>query len=756
MKVTIFKDIFTQTEPLFQDVVVAINWIKNGDSKELVERIRVEENKEKRNIFKKQLPSICFSGRFSQRKANFLLEHSGLICLDIDDLDKEKISTFKEKISKDEYCYSVFVSPSGNGLKVIIKIPANKSMHKPCFLALEEYFKKSFDLEIDKSGKDVGRVCFASYDPDIYYNEDSETWDSIIEEKKIEKTVTEVDKIIEILQKWMDKTEIYQKGGRNKYLTKFIHALHRYGVDKNKVQGYCRYKFSDFPENELNSTIESIYRGNDFGSQSFTEEELKGVKTAVPIEKNSKSVVDFWIINDKGKVTIDSKQFLRFIEANGFGVFRYKSDPNKTYFVQSKNMIVDFVGVKDIKDCVLDYVLENAPEPIFDELQNKNRYFEGTYLNALQEIKVEQIKDKKDSMYFFFDNFYYEVTKEKISKKSYPSLEGKHIWKSQICKKKIEKLVEIKESDFNNFVLRASTNSDNWEGNNKIDRYKSVITSLGYGMHTFKKFSEAKLVYYCDDSLGELEGHAEGGTGKNLIQKCLEFARNVVYIDGKDFDKKSQFKFQNVDIETQIVVVDDYEGEIKELFTKVTGHFEIEKKGMTREILPFEESPKLFVSSNTSPKGVSNSYKRRLHTMEISPYYSESKSIQDEFGKDFFSCDWSQREWDELFSFIFYCSQEYLKSGIFNYESLNMEHKQLANNTNWSFVNFIDNNVDKVSGEWYNGDSFYQIYLSDLGTEKDRISKQKFLSFCKTYCKIFKKKYEKRGRYKDDSEIIFL
>ena len=216
----------------------------------------------------------------------------------------------------------------------------------------------------------------------------------------------------------------------------------------------------------------------------------------------------------------------------------------------------------------------------------KNRYFESSYLNALKEIKVEQIRDKKDSSYFFFEGFYYEVSATEIKKKTYPSLEGKHIWKSQICKGTITELVDFKKGDFNQFVFRSVCNNDTA----KIDKYNSAITSLGYGLHTFKKPSLAKLVYACDESFGELDGHAEGGTGKNLFQKCMEYARSVVYVDGKDFDKRDKFKFQNVSEDTQIVIIDDYEGDIKEFFTKITGHFEIEKKGLTKAILPFEKN----------------------------------------------------------------------------------------------------------------------------------------------------------------------
>ena len=73
-------------------------------------------------------------------------------------------------MQQDKYSYSVFTSPSGNGLKVLVKIPKDISNHKNYFLSLEKYYDcKEFDVAC----KDISRVCYESYDPDIYVNEDS-------------------------------------------------------------------------------------------------------------------------------------------------------------------------------------------------------------------------------------------------------------------------------------------------------------------------------------------------------------------------------------------------------------------------------------------------------------------------------------------------------------------------------------------------------------------------------------------------------
>lgn len=287
----------------------------------------------------------------------------------------------------------------------------------------------------------------------------------------------------------------------------------------------------------------------------------------------------FWSINDKGKVDIDPKTLLGFIDTSGFKIYRQSAADKKWFFVAVENMIVRIVDIVDIKKHVLDYVDKHAPLPVYKELQMKNRYFENTFLNALPLIEVEQIRDEADSSYIFFKKCYYQITAKDITKKDYASLKGRHIWEDQISKKEITGIVEYKNHPFTIFVYNAMGGLS--EGGSS-EKFKSCCASLGYLIHTYKKKSLAKLIYTCDEGAGELDGMAMGGTGKNLLLECLKYVRSVAVIDGKDFDKRDKFKFQTITDDTQIISIDDYEGDIKELFTKVTGHFEVEKKGLEK------------------------------------------------------------------------------------------------------------------------------------------------------------------------------
>jgi hypothetical protein len=52
-------------------------------------------------------------------------------------------------------------------------VPADKEKHLGSFLAVKQHVLELTSVEIDESGKDVARLCFVSYYPDLYFNPDA-------------------------------------------------------------------------------------------------------------------------------------------------------------------------------------------------------------------------------------------------------------------------------------------------------------------------------------------------------------------------------------------------------------------------------------------------------------------------------------------------------------------------------------------------------------------------------------------------------
>ena len=133
--------------------------------------LRNINNKAESSMFKcLNFDYVTFSGMFSRRNENSLIKHSNLIVLDFDNV--EKPAELKTELISDKSINPllVFISPGGNGIKIITKIDIDKYSHLIYFNGLMSYFNKKYQLKIDPSGKDISRACFLCHDPEVYIN----------------------------------------------------------------------------------------------------------------------------------------------------------------------------------------------------------------------------------------------------------------------------------------------------------------------------------------------------------------------------------------------------------------------------------------------------------------------------------------------------------------------------------------------------------------------------------------------------------
>lgn len=150
----------------------ALYRIRDGKSRELVEQIRTESDKAKRNKLKGKLPCVCFNGHFLRRANKDITQHSGHIILDFDDVaDPEQL---KRDLFARSYVKAVWISPSGTGVKCLVRIPNVISQHKGHFAALVDAFEGA---ELDESGKDEARICYESYDPTILIRDEPDVFE---------------------------------------------------------------------------------------------------------------------------------------------------------------------------------------------------------------------------------------------------------------------------------------------------------------------------------------------------------------------------------------------------------------------------------------------------------------------------------------------------------------------------------------------------------------------------------------------------
>ena len=173
-QVTIFQNIYEKDNPFYKSVEFCLNRIKNGSSKEAINKLRSGEKQHK-----KTLPVVLWSGTFTSRKDDAIVEHNGFIVLDFDNVDTIQS---KALLATDSYVYSCWVSPSGNGLKALVKV-SDSSAHRDHFRALSRYFDKEYGLEVDPSGINESRACYESYDENIAINESASVFTTRLTEE---------------------------------------------------------------------------------------------------------------------------------------------------------------------------------------------------------------------------------------------------------------------------------------------------------------------------------------------------------------------------------------------------------------------------------------------------------------------------------------------------------------------------------------------------------------------------------------------
>lgn len=149
--------------------------IKGKKWKDQVDHLRAMGRKAKNyDETKKKLPAYMLSGTTrGGHKASDVSEHSGLLQIDVDKFGADKVGDLRDRIGDDRHILAAWISPSGDGVKAIMRIPASIEGHNAAFTAAVEYMEQEYCVKIDPSCSDVGRLCFVSYDPDLVVNPDA-------------------------------------------------------------------------------------------------------------------------------------------------------------------------------------------------------------------------------------------------------------------------------------------------------------------------------------------------------------------------------------------------------------------------------------------------------------------------------------------------------------------------------------------------------------------------------------------------------
>jgi hypothetical protein len=220
--------------------------IKNGnhdDRVALIRQYRTNGDFEKQAQEKKKLPAITFSGLFcGSRKISCISEYNNICVVDIDHVQEKNINNVLQCFKLDTYIFSFWISPSGDGVKGLVKFNYSESFepsesqnyHKQAFSLLAQYMKDKYNIEIDGSGSDITRLCFVSSDNNLLIKDSADEF-----EVKVHTSIS--TPILQKRNENIKKNQIHSPG------RVFVHKDHLFPIGRNKqkhrtqIQKYIRF-----------------------------------------------------------------------------------------------------------------------------------------------------------------------------------------------------------------------------------------------------------------------------------------------------------------------------------------------------------------------------------------------------------------------------------------------------------------------------------------------------------------------------------
>ena len=494
------------------------------------------------------------------------------------------------------------------------------------------------------------------------------------------------------------------EGQRNHNTYILAAAFNDFGISRSLAEYVLgRYGSESFTPNEIKNTIDSAYsRSENYNTKYYEDEdrlnqvkaklrrgvpkkEIRSQLEDLPIEGGViDSVIDaieseqasqtFWEKRgEKGTIKIVHILFKNFLEENGF--YKYCPEGSKNYvFVRVTNNLIDHTSEKEIKDFILNYLLELDDVAVYNYFAENTKYFREEFLTLLCSIDVLFIADTKDKAYLYYRNCAVRISGKDVKPIDYLDLGG-YVWKDHVIDRNFI-ICDIKGCDYTVFISNIC--------NGNQGRITSMESTIGYMMHGYKNLSYCPAVILNDEVISD---NPEGGTGKGIFMNALSQMKKMVVIDGKSFAFERSFAYQLVSADTQILCFDDVKKhfEFERLFSVVTEGLTLEKKNKDAIKIPFDKSPKVAITTNYTIRGRGNSFERRKWELELHQFYTKTFTPQDEFNKLMFS-DWDDDEWCQFDNYMVSCLQMYINKGLVVGPMVNKKKNTLGADTSHQFL----------------------------------------------------------------------
>lgn len=433
-----------------------------------------------------------------------------------------------------------------------------------------------------------------------------------------------------------------------------------------------------------------------------------------PSDGSFEKVKEWQVVDCK----INSARLRHHLEDNGF--FNHEVSGTKFLLridqgaveIWDDEKIRDWFDVQYIRNYPKDGILDIPKEMLENKfLNNKENLLKDSIIKRLRpKEKVKFLDHTETTAYFPYLNGIVCVTATNIKLIDYKDAPGV-VYKTNILKRNYTEKIkrEWEKGNWYSFLKNISTGAD---GKDRINEFQTVI---GYLLH---KYFERKLKsIILMDSRGNAKD-PKGRGGKTLLGKGLGYMLNAdmktdkVYceIDGKNLEAKKS-RYQDAEINTSLIHLNDVE-RYGEFAFKLQSVYNDVLEGVKVKKLykdPYHIYCKILISANHTFNTEAGSTRDRFLEVQLSGHYDEDYSPYIEFGKWFFSTDWTESDWNDFDNAMLNCVRLYLRDGLITPDNINLDSLKAIEQSNQEFINFME--MKRKNGEIHHDCRFIKANL---------------------------------------------
>ena len=414
---------------------------------------------------------------------------------------------------------------------------------------------------------------------------------------------------------------------------------------------------------------------------------------------------------------VNSSYLIHFLRCMGFGI--YKGDRGEEY-VQIVNNKVKSVTPGDVRRYIIRFAEQQSlPAQEKNAILNSARVSANTF-DVIGEVNPDFTRCTPNSQNFYFDNGVVRVSEQDILLERWGN-SSTCIWENSIVPHRFKRTQPAfrieqrpdgsfsidcldKSSHFFRYLIQTSrmywreelenrtgeldeTARSEYLAQNKFEIAGSLLTdderreqvhhlvnkifTVGYLLHKYKFANRAWIAYAMDARVSNFD-EANGRTGKSFFMRAIANLLSSVSLSGRNEHlTENPHVLDRVTRHTDMVLVDDAFQylDLGFFFDNTTGDMVVNPKRLQSYCIPFEESPKIAITTNYSPTKQDSSTQARLLYMAFSDYYHyngeggryrEDRDIFSDFGRTLMDSRYPEEAWNEDFNFMFDCLQFYL------------------------------------------------------------------------------------------------